>query len=92
MIDQRTPSPTYAFKIGDWPKDSLCDREFARGLVLSSRVFLEDIVMARRVLPRYVFPYLKNPGIRLSLFKREDPENRGEYSPRYSLPTVIALL
>ncbi|KZV34045.1 myosin-6 [Dorcoceras hygrometricum] len=91
-IEQLTSSPTYASKIGDWPDDSLCARTFARGLVLSSRVFLEDIVMTRRVLPTYVFPYLKNPGtIRLSLFRQEDPDDRGEYSSRYSLPPSLPL-
>ncbi|KZV33068.1 hypothetical protein F511_03334 [Dorcoceras hygrometricum] len=66
--EQRTPSPAYATEIGRLPEASLCDREFIRGLVLSSRVFPEDIVvMARRVLPKHVFPYMKNSRtIRLS--------------------------
>ncbi|KZV21030.1 hypothetical protein F511_37674 [Dorcoceras hygrometricum] len=75
--------------LGDGPRTLTQFGNISRGLcpdVMKSPPRIR-LTLCRRILQGYAFPYLKNPGsIRLSLFRQEDPEDHGGYSPRYSLP------
>ncbi|KZV48402.1 hypothetical protein F511_28480 [Dorcoceras hygrometricum] len=63
------------------PEDSCSEWEVARGPVLGSGVFPEDIDMTSRILPGYIFSYFERQDSRKSR-RRSCAEDREEYLAR----------
>ncbi|KZV32420.1 hypothetical protein F511_03703 [Dorcoceras hygrometricum] len=78
---------------GKSPEDSCPNREFCPMTLAQIGSMPEDSVMTSRILPGYVFPYLKNPGtIRFASSEQQDPRGSRRVSrPRYSVAEKIFL-